>query len=99
MIPDGVTRPCSAVARSTWPQVAPPPTRTVFEPGSTATSAIPPRSITIPSSTEPRPPPLCPPPRTATGRLWLAPEGDAARDLLGVEHRTTIAGRLSIIPL
>ena len=30
MIPDGVARPYSAVARSTSPQVHPPPTRTVF---------------------------------------------------------------------
>ena len=29
MIPDGVARPYSLVAASTWPQVQPPPTRTV----------------------------------------------------------------------
>ncbi len=67
-IPLGVARPCSPVARSTSPQVAPPPTRTVRLPGSTWMSFISDRSITTPSSTVPSPAPLWPAPRIASGR-------------------------------
>ena len=50
---------------------------------STVTSLMPARSITSPSSTTPRPPPLCPPPRTATGASVGTRERDAAGDVVG----------------
>src|SRR3954465_11787700 len=88
MIPDGVARPCSAVFASTWPPVAPPPTRTLSEAGSTKTSSMPARSMTTPSSTTPSPPPLWPPPphptRAPRGRRGGgARERDRASDVLG----------------
>ena len=69
--PDGTASPCSCVTASTRPHVQPPPTRTVRLSGSTVTASSRDRSATTPSSTLPSPPPLWPPPRTASGRSWL----------------------------
>ena len=55
---------------STWFQMQPPPARTVRLAGSTSTEFRPERSSTTPSSQTPRPPPLWPPPRTASSRSW-----------------------------
>ncbi len=51
-------------------QVQPPPTRTVRAAGSTSTVCSRERSRTTPSSQTPSPPPLWPPPRTASSRSW-----------------------------
>ena len=68
-------------------------------PGSTRMPFMADRSITSPSSTLPRPGPLCPPPRTATRRPCLRPKLTAATTSLTSTHRAIISGRLSIMPL
>src|SRR5215216_1097885 len=81
MMPVGTASPKAWVAWSTSAQVAPPSTRTVRASGSTRTLRIPERSITSPSSATPKPPPLCPPPRTAKSISFFAGEVHAADDV------------------
>ena len=108
MIPLGVARPCSFVARSTSPQVQPPPTRTVRAPGSTSMSFSSERSITTPSSHVPSPAPLWPPPRTASSRSWSRAKRDDLGDVVGVraardqrrplvDHRVVDLARLVVV--
>ena len=73
-IPNGTAIPKACVAWSTSPDVQPGFTRTVALAGSTWTAFIIERSIIRPSSTLPRPGPLCPPPRMAMSRALSRPK-------------------------
>jgi len=79
--------------------VQPPSARTVLAAGSTRTPFMPERSITSPSSQIPNPPPLWPPPRTATSSLLSRAWFTQAMTSATSAHFTISAGRLSIIPL
>ena len=108
MIPLGVARPCSLVARSTSPHVQPPPTRTVRACGSTSMSFSSERSMTTPSSHVPRPAPLWPPPRTARSRpcsrakptAFATSSAPAQRAISAgalVDHRVVDLARLVVV--
>ena len=99
MIPLGVASPCSPVARSTSPQVQPPPTRTVRAAGSTRMSLNAERSTTRPSSTVPSPAPLWPPPRIASRRSCSRAKRIAPATPAASSGRAISAGRRSIIAL
>ncbi len=68
MIPHGVARPARGSPRSTSPQVRRRRRARCARPASTSMPRSATRSMTTPSSQMPRPPPLCPPPRTASSR-------------------------------
>ena len=99
MIPQGTARPCGFVAASTSAHVAPPPTLAVFASASTETEFISERSATTPSSTLPSPPPLCPPPRTASGRSCVRANPITLATSPVLEHFAITDGFLSIIAL
>ena len=98
-MPHGTASPWGFVAASTSRHVQPPPTRTVREPGSTETEFSSERSMRTPPSTLPSPAPLCPPPRTATGRLSERANAIAFATSPPLPQRTIRAGRLSIMAL
>jgi hypothetical protein len=79
------------------PHVAPPWARAVRLAGSTVTSFISERSITIPPSQVPLPAALCPPPRTATGTPCSRPNATATVTSSRLVQGATTAGRLSIM--
>ena len=99
MIPTGMARPNGCVAWSMSPSMQPPPTCAVRPSGSTLTQRIGERSSTRPSSTVPKPAPLCPAPRTAMSSPFARPNASAACTSAMSRHRATTAGRLSIIAL
>ena len=99
MMPPGAARPKAWVAWSTSPRRAPPPATAVRASGSTRTPRMPERSMTRPSSTLPRPPPLWPPPRIAMSRPCSRPNATAAITSATSLHRTMTAGCLSIMAL
>ena len=100
MIPLGAAMPNACVAWSTSP-ITQPPRDLVRSPrsGSTRTPLIADRSITSPSSTLPRPGPLCPPHRIAVSRPFSRPKFTAAITSATSTQRTISSGRLSIIAL
>ena len=87
--PPVVARACACVSWSTSAQTAPPPTSARRAAGSTRTSRIGDRSITIPPSLVEKPATLWPPPRTATGRSWARAKPTAAMTSAAPEQRTT----------
>ena len=91
--------PNATVAWSTSPQVHPASARTVWVPGLTVVLRSSDMSMTSAPSHTPRPAALWPPPRTA---IWT-PCARANRTQVITSavsrHRTTAAGRLSIIAL
>ena len=99
MIPLGSASPNGCVAWSTSPSSEPPSTRATRETGSTITPRMAERSITRPSSTLPRPPPLWPPPRIASGSFSRRACPIAAITSAASVQRAISAGRRSIIAL
>ena len=89
--------PCSCVARSKSPHVAPPPTRAVRDGTSISIASISDRSSTMPPSTVD-----CsdvPPTRTACGSPRSAPRASAAVTSSRDSQRAIAAGRTSTIAL
>ena len=97
--PTGTVSACSWVAASRSFSSTPPCTCTTRAFGSTTISDISERSTTRPPSTLPSPPPLCPPPRTASVRPFDVANCTAAETSASSRQYTIAAGRLSIIPL
>ena len=97
--PPVVASPCAWVARSTWAQTAPPPTRATRRTGSTSTSHMSRTSRTRPSSTRHTPATECPPARTATGIPSARAAARTATTSSGAAQRATARGRRSIAPL
>src|SRR5215216_6755422 len=97
--PPGVASPKSWVSLSNSPHNAPALARALREVGSTRTPLRLERSISTPSSTTPFPATLCPPQRTASGRLFSRARLTASITSAEPVGRTMSAGRLSINPL
>ncbi len=97
-VPAGTASPCSWVAASSSPSVAPPPTRARRASGSTTTWRIGLRSIITPPSGTAAPQYPCPPPRTATSSPESWAYRSAAATSSGPVHRTMTAGRRSMSP-
>src|SRR6266436_685402 len=91
--------PVDMRAWSTSPCVQPGPARTEQAVGLTRAPFIIDMSIISPSSTLPRPGPLCPPPRIATLRSFCLAKLTAVTTSATSVHRAIITGLLSIIPL
>ena len=97
LMPSGTARPQDWVSWSMSDSSAPPPAQARRERGSTWTSRIGDRSITMPSSHNALPAMLWPPPFTASGKPFSRAKFTLATTSAVPAQRAIMAGRRSIM--